>query len=73
MHPFHIHTNDFQTVSVNGKPYDAHGYQDTVNIPTESTLIIRIPFDDFVGKSVYHYHLLFHEDYGMMHSFEVVK
>ncbi len=73
IHPFHIHVNDFQVVSVNGKPYDAHGYQDTVNLPTESTVIIRIPFDDFVGKSVYHCHLLFHEDYGMMHSFEVVK
>ena len=36
IHPFHIHVNDFQVVSVNGKPYDAHGYQDTVNIPTES-------------------------------------
>ena len=73
IHPFHIHVNDFQVVSVNGKPYDAHGYQDTVNLPTESTVIIRIPFDDFVGKSVYHCHLMFHGDFGMMHSFEVVK
>jgi hypothetical protein len=34
IHPFHIHVNDFQVMSVNGKPYDAHGYQDTVIIPT---------------------------------------
>ena len=31
LHPFHIHVNDFQVMSVNGKPYDAHGRQDTVD------------------------------------------
>jgi suppressor of ftsI len=73
IHPFHIHVNDFQVVSVNGKPYDAHGYQDTVIIPTNGEVVIRIPFEDFVGKSVYHCHLMFHGDYGMMGTFEVVK
>ena len=24
-HPFHIHVNDFQVVSIDGKPYDAPG------------------------------------------------
>ena len=28
---------------------------------------------DFVGKSVYHCHLMFHGDFGMMGTFEVVK
>jgi suppressor of ftsI len=73
IHPFHIHVNDFQVVSVNGKPYDAHGYQDTVILPTNGDVVIRIPFEDFVGKSVYHCHLMFHGDYGMMGTFEVVK
>jgi FtsP/CotA-like multicopper oxidase with cupredoxin domain len=73
-HPFHIHTNHFQVMSVNGKPYNAHGYQDTVMIPTApGSVVIRIPFNDYVGKSVYHCHLLFHEDYGMMGDFEIVK
>src|SRR6476620_10963069 len=71
IHPFHIHVNDFQVVSVNGKPYDAHGYQDTVILPTNGDVVIRIPFEDFVGKSVYHCHLMFHGDYGMMGTFEV--
>ena len=35
--------------------------------------IIRIPFDDFVGKTVYHCHLLFHEDFGMMGLLNIVK
>jgi suppressor of ftsI len=73
IHPFHIHVNDFQVVSVNEKPYDAHGYQDTVILPTNGDVVIRIPFEDFVGKSVYHCHLMFHGDYGMMGTFEVVK
>ena len=76
-HPFHIHTNHFQIMSVNGKPYNADGRQDTVIIPiiipTHSEVVIRIPFNDYVGKSVYHCHLLFHEDYGMMNAFEIVK
>lgn len=72
-HPFHIHTNHFQVISVNGRPYDAHGYQDTVVIPTNGEVVIRIPFKDFVGKSVYHCHLMFHGDNGMMGTFDVVK
>ena len=73
IHPFHIHVNDFQVISVNGEPYDARGLQDTVIIPTGGEVVVRIPFNDFVGKSVYHCHLMFHGDFGMMGVFEVVK
>ena len=72
-HPIHIHVNDFQVISVNGKPYDAKGLQDTVVLPASSEVVIRIPFEDFVGKSVYHCHMMFHGDYGMMGTFEVVR
>ena len=72
-HPFHIHVNDFQVITVNGKPYDAHGLQDMVLIPGHGEVVIRIPFEDFVGKSVYHCHIMFHEDHGMMGAFEIVK
>jgi FtsP/CotA-like multicopper oxidase with cupredoxin domain len=30
------------------------------------TVRIRIPFKDFAGKTVYHCHILDHEDLGMM-------
>ena len=73
IHPFHIHVNDFQVISVNGKPYDARGLQDTVIIPTGGEVVIRIPFKDFVGKTVYHCHLMFHGDFGMMGIVEMVK
>lgn len=72
-HPFHLHVNDFQVMSVNGRSYDSHGMQDTVLIPPHGEVVIRIPFKDFEGKFVYHCHILFHEDGGMMGIVEVTK
>jgi FtsP/CotA-like multicopper oxidase with cupredoxin domain len=72
-HPFHIHINDFQVMSVNGQPYDAHGLQDTVVLPGHGEVVIRIPFEDFAGKFVYHCHIMFHGDGGMMGVVEVVE
>ncbi len=70
-HPFHIHVNDFQVMSVNGKPYRANGYQDTVLVPADGEVVIRIPFDDYPGTFVFHCHILGHEDAGMMAVVEV--
>lgn len=71
-HTFHIHINDFQVLSVNGQPYEAHGLQDTVILPGNGEVVIRMQFEDFVGKFVYHCHILPHEDTGMMGIVEVV-
>ena len=65
-HPFHIHVNDFQVMSVNGKPYDAASLQDIVKIPAKGEVVIRQRFADFTGKFVFHCHILAHEDNGMM-------
>lgn len=70
-HPFHIHINDFQVVEVNGEPQQAHGWQDTVPLPPDGSVTIRMRFTDYVGKAVYHCHILNHEDLGMMAIFEV--
>lgn len=72
MHPFHIHVNDFQVMSVNGKPFHAKGRQDIVDIPPSGTVVIRQKFEHFTGKFVFHCHVLFHEDYGMMRAVDVV-
>jgi suppressor of ftsI len=71
-HTFHIHINDFQVMSVNAQPYEAHGLQDTVILPANGEVVVRIPFEDFVGRFVYHCHILPHEDTGMMGTVEVV-
>ncbi|MBA2598517.1 MAG: multicopper oxidase family protein, partial [Chloroflexia bacterium] len=70
-HPFHIHVNDFQVVSVNGQPYNAASLQDVVILPANGEVVIRAPFMDYAGKFVYHCHILFHEDHGMMAVVEV--
>jgi suppressor of ftsI len=74
-HPFHIHVNPFQVISVNGKPYHANGYQDVVNLPKQyiedgklknGEVVIRQRFTDYDGWFVFHCHILQHEDLGMM-------
>jgi len=72
-HPFHVHLNDFQVVSVNGKPYAARGLQDTVFVPARGVVRIRIHFTDFVGNTVYHCHITSHEDGGMMGILQVTR
>ena len=66
MHPFHIHVNDFQVISVNGRPYDARSLADTFPLPAGGEIVIRMHFTDFTGEYVYHCHILNHEDHGMM-------
>jgi FtsP/CotA-like multicopper oxidase with cupredoxin domain len=70
-HPFHIHVNDFQVVSVAGEPYDARSLQDTVTLPPGEDVVIRMRFTDFTGRFVFHCHILNHEDNGMMAVVEV--
>jgi suppressor of ftsI len=72
-HPFHIHVDDFQVVSVNGQPYNAANLQDIVILPAGGEVVIRIPFMDYPGKFVFHCHILFHEDHGMMALVDVVE
>jgi suppressor of ftsI len=72
-HPFHIHVNSFEVISVNGKLLEPGTIKDTVWIPAESTVVIRMRFKEFVGKSVFHCHILPHEDTGMMQNFLIKR
>lgn len=65
-HSLHIHTNDFQVMSVNGRPYHARSWQDTVNLPVRGQAVIRTHLANYTGRTVYHCHILNHEDMGMM-------
>ncbi|MCU0533039.1 MAG: multicopper oxidase family protein [Hydrococcus sp. Prado102] len=65
-HPFHLHINRFQIVSRNGQPEPYRAWKDTVLVRGGETVRIRIPFRNFTGKTVYHCHILDHEDLGMM-------
>ena len=65
-HPFHIHTNPFQIIQRNGQALAAPIWKDTVLVKTGESVNIRIAFQDYPGKTVYHCHILDHEDLGMM-------
>jgi len=76
-HPFHIHVNPFQLVTVNGrelpKPWI---WWDTLTLPThsdagvpgEGSAVIFQRFMEFTGQYVLHCHILGHEDRGMMQN-----
>ncbi len=64
-HPFHIHAWNFQVID-RGDGRSEPGWKDTLNVPANTSVRIRIDFADFGGTTVYHCHVLDHEDAGMM-------
>ena len=72
-HPIHLHIWPMQVIEAGGKPIEQPTWQDVVNVPARSNVTVRILFDDFTGRSVYHCHILDHEDQGMMGVIDVRK
>jgi suppressor of ftsI len=68
LHPFHIHQVHFLAYAENGAPLSHRAWLDTVNVPYRSSVDVILDFTDPVikGMSVFHCHLLNHEDKGMM-------
>ena len=68
LHPFHIHQVHFLAYAENGVPVEHPAWLDTVNVPVAGTVDVILDFTDPVikGMSVFHCHLLNHEDKGMM-------
>ena len=65
-HPFHLHVWPVQVVEDGDRDLTEPTWQDVVNIPANGKVKILIAFEDFTGKSVFHCHVLDHEDLGMM-------
>jgi suppressor of ftsI len=68
LHPFHIHQVHFLAYAQNGSPLSNPAWLDTVNVPVAGTVDLILDFTNPVikGMSVFHCHLLNHEDKGMM-------
>jgi FtsP/CotA-like multicopper oxidase with cupredoxin domain len=68
VHPFHIHQVHFLAYSVDGKSVNDPEWVDTVNVPYGSSVDLVMDFTDPIirGMSLFHCHLLKHEDKGMM-------
>jgi FtsP/CotA-like multicopper oxidase with cupredoxin domain len=78
IHPFHIHTNPFEVLAINGKRLARPFWRDTILVgsPTSTyavkEVLFRTHYRDFTGKSMLHCHNALHEDMGMMQIVEVV-
>jgi FtsP/CotA-like multicopper oxidase with cupredoxin domain len=68
LHPMHIHQVHFLAYAENGVPLEHPAWLDTVNVPTGGSVDVIMDFSNPIikGMSLFHCHLLNHEDKGMM-------
>jgi FtsP/CotA-like multicopper oxidase with cupredoxin domain len=69
-HPVHLHVWPMQVVAEEGRDVSGPRWQDVVNVPAFGQVTVRVAFEDFGGRSVFHCHILDHEDLGMMGTLE---
>jgi FtsP/CotA-like multicopper oxidase with cupredoxin domain len=77
-HSFHVHDVQFQVLSAGGEPpaVELSGWKDTIYLTPRTEFRIIMRFTDYTDPDMpymYHCHLLWHEDRGMMGQFVVVK
>lgn len=69
-HPFHLHGNRFQVLSVDGEAPLYTGWKDTFDVPPEGRVRFVSELDNF-GEWMYHCHILEHAELGMAGYFTV--
>jgi bilirubin oxidase len=77
-HNFHIHDVQFRILDIDGSPPtpELAGWKDTVYLPPRTKIRLIMRFGDHTDPTVpymYHCHMLWHEDVGMMGQFVVVE
>lgn len=77
-HNFHIHNARFKVVSMTGTDIEVpvDGWKDTVGLPPGATARLAVEFGyhpDPAWPYMYHCHMLYHEDQGMMGQFVIVE
>ena len=76
-HPFHLHVNHMVVTgtgtydpdtgqATSFVAVDAPGKVDTVSVKPGEYAVVRVKFEDYTGLTVFHCHILEHEDKGMM-------
>jgi FtsP/CotA-like multicopper oxidase with cupredoxin domain len=81
-HPWHQHVNDAQLLSIAGGDSSfakyaqlytrAPAWKDVIIIPKWGSATFRIPIRDYTGMTMYHCHILEHEDIGMMGMWHIM-
>ncbi len=77
-HNFHVHDVQFRVLAYDGAPPppELTGPKDTIFLPPNTAATLALRFDgpaDPTTPYMYHCHLLWHEDVGMMGQFTVVE
>jgi FtsP/CotA-like multicopper oxidase with cupredoxin domain len=73
-HVFHIHTNPFEVIKVNGKALATPQWRDTAIVRNKGgSIVFRTRFLDYTGIYMLHCHMMNHEEIGMMQTVEVYK
>ena len=77
-HSFHVHDVQFRIASIDGAPPppELAGWKDTIFARPETEYELILRFEDYADPDtpyMYHCHLLWHEDQGMMGQFAVVE
>lgn len=78
-HPFHQHVNAGMILQINGGDFNyadlytsIPGWKDTINVPRMGgSVVMLVPVRDFIGTTVFHCHIVEHEDIGMMGIWEL--
>jgi FtsP/CotA-like multicopper oxidase with cupredoxin domain len=70
-HPFHLHGFRFQVVSIDGEDPGVVAWRDTINVPAEETVKLRVHLEENPGTWMFHCHILEHAERGMMGELEV--
>ncbi len=72
-HPIHMHDINFQVVSggYNSGSGPNLEWKETINVPSWSSVTVRVQFPDFTGVYMFHCHILEHEDHMLMSQFKV--
>jgi FtsP/CotA-like multicopper oxidase with cupredoxin domain len=79
-HPFHQHVNPSQILSITGgdRGYASFyttvpAWKDTIIVPKMGGRVtMLVPVNDFPGKTVFHCHIVEHEDIGMMGIWDIL-
>ncbi|MGZ8215393.1 MAG: multicopper oxidase family protein, partial [Methylosarcina sp.] len=77
-HPFHQHVNHAQVISISGgdSVYKSlytttPALKDTVIVPRMGSVKLLVPITDYTGITMFHCHILEHEDMGMMGVWDI--
>ncbi|MEU1734805.1 multicopper oxidase family protein [Streptosporangium sp. NPDC020145] len=73
-HNLHLHLVQFRILDRDGAPPlpGESGLKDTVLVPAGASVRIQVTFGDFLGRYLYHCHMLEHSVGGMMAQMEIV-